>query len=102
MDLNGAEMITAADDRTFETTVGNWVGVGACTIMRSTVAYHGGVASGLIAGIGDGTSNYVKLPTANLGTIVSGYKYTIEIWNQDVTNATALHLKIGSNNTNHY
>jgi len=95
-DLNGSEIIAASDDRTFESTVGNWVGVGTTTIVRSTVAHHTGSASGLIAGIGDGTSNYAKLPSAALGLRVINYKYTIEVWNQDITTATALHLKIGT------
>ena len=94
--MNGSEIISASDDRTFESTVGNWVGVGACTIVRSTVAYHSGSASGLIAGVGNGTSNYAKLPSANLGTIVAGLKYTLEIWNQDITTATKLNITIGS------
>jgi hypothetical protein len=82
MDLNGAEMITATDDRTFETTKGNWGDNGNHSAVRSTVDKHAGSASLLVtsSAAGDGTTNFESLPSVNLGTIVSGNKYTVEAW----------------------
>lgn len=82
LDLNGSEMITAADDRGFESTVGNWVDGGTHSITRSTTDKRTGSASGRIVSTaaGDTTTNFVSLPNGNFGTITSGNKYTVEGW----------------------
>ncbi len=97
MDLNGSEMITATDDRTFETTVGNWTGAGTHSIARSILQAHSGSASGLITatGIGDATTNYVQLDYPNFTAIVSGSKFTREIWARSLIAGTKITGVIG-------
>jgi hypothetical protein len=97
MDLNGSEMITAADDRTFETTKGNWADNGNHSAVRSTIYKHSGNASLLITATaaGDATTNFESLPYSAFTTIVSGNKFTKELWAYGNTNGVTLTMKIG-------
>jgi len=98
MDLNGSEMITATDDRTFETTVGNWVGAGTVSAcVRSTVDPYSAIASmrATSSGAGDTTSNYIKLDYPNFSTTEIGKKYTLELFARSATAARTITLVMG-------
>lgn len=98
LDLNGSEMITAADDRGFESTVGNWTGAGNHSVSRSTTDKRTGTASMAVvaSAAGDSTTNYVTLAFANFDTVVSGSKYTVEGYARSNTATTTITMVIGS------
>lgn len=97
VNLNDAERIQANNDRTFDATVGNWVGSGTYSIVRSTVHSRQGGASGLVVatGAGDTTTNYVKLPASSFTPIVAGEMYTVRTFIGFATVSNTTTLRIG-------
>lgn len=98
VDLNGSELITASDDQGFESTVGNWTRAGTVSAaVRSTVDKRTGTASmrATSSGAGDTTSNYIQLNYPRFTTIVSGNKYTLELFARSATASRTITLRIG-------
>lgn len=98
LDLNGSEMITNANNTGFETNIGNWANFGNHSAVRSTVDKRTGTASMKItsSAAGDTTANFMYLPPSALGTIVSGNKYTIELWARSATATSTITINIGT------
>jgi len=90
-------MIKLADDMDFEVTKGHWTDNGNQSAVRSTIYKHSGSASLLITATaaGDGTTNFESLPYSAFTTIVSGNKFTEELYAYGNTNGVTLGMKIG-------
>lgn len=83
LDLNGSEMVPAAADRDFEVEGYNWAGAGNHSITgRSTEDKKAGSYSlkFTTSGAGDASTNHLRLPYSYFTALVSGKKYTIEMW----------------------
>ena len=98
--LGGGEMITATDDRTFETTKGNWADNGNHSAVRSTTYKHVGTASLRITqatggGQGDQTTNFESLDNSNFNPMRTGKKYVLTLWAYGVTNLVTLTIAVG-------
>ena len=91
-------MITNANNTGFETNLGDWANFGNHSAVRSTVDDRTGSASMKItsSGAGDTTANFMYLPPSALGTIVSGNKYTIELWARSATATSTITINIGT------
>jgi hypothetical protein len=96
-DLNGAELIADANDVGFETNVGHWTDGGTHSITRSTTDKRTGTASGRIVstGAGDTTTNFVNLPAVDFTTLITGNKYTIEVYARAGKATTTLTISLG-------
>jgi hypothetical protein len=97
MDLSGGEMIGDSDNKTFEVTKGNWADNGNHSAVRDTTYHHSGVASLKIvaSGAGDNITNFESLPASAFATIVSGNKFTKEVWAYGSTSGITLTMRIG-------
>ena len=83
LDLNGDERITTATNRTFETTVGDWVAVGSASIDTSSAQKQSGVKSLKIvtSGAWSGAELSYSAFTALQQDANGIYeKYTFEFW----------------------
>ena len=83
LDLNGDERITTATNRTFETTVGDWVAVGSASIDTSSAQKQAGAKSLKI--ITSGSWSGAQLPYSAFTALqqdANGIyeKYTLEFW----------------------
>lgn len=101
--LNSAEFISNTNTSNFETNIGGWSVIGAgCTIVRSTVDFHAGVASGLVTFTTNGnvSSNFVLIPQAGYSALTIGNKYTLEFWAKSISGSTTLTIYNGITTTN--
>jgi len=97
LDFNDAEMIADSNDRTFESTVGNWTGHGNHAITRDTSFHHSGVASGkiVLSGSGDSTSNYVSLDFSRFGALTAGKLYSLYLYCRDASAGLNFSMTVG-------
>ena len=94
MDLNGSELITASNNRDFEVNIGNWLGGGNQAIERITSDFHSGVACAQITATGAGDNNANLIYCAAGPTMITGYKYTKEIWAKSVSGNASLTMAV--------
>lgn len=104
LDLNESyELIKHSDNRDFEGTDIAYTGTGNHSAVRSTADKYAGSGSLKISATGAGTSgsNYVSLPYTSMETLVSGKKYTKEVYAKlDPTSLTYGSNILTGDNTN--
>jgi hypothetical protein len=81
LSFNDNEMILNSGNRDFESAT-DWVGHGNNTIQTSTEQKHAGSNALKLTstGIGDATTNYTSLAYSKYDPILSGHKYTKQLW----------------------
>ena len=91
--------VPTEDDRRFEAATGfHWTANGNhSTVARSNEqAYTGTYSLKIIStGIGDATTNYAALPSANSPTWMSGRTYTISLWIRATDGDVTFRIKAG-------
>jgi hypothetical protein len=101
LEINSTDLITNADNSTFEGGVGQWVGIGNHTISQSNEDKRSGTSSLKVvaSGVGSQAANYISLPIGNFGTFVAGKKYTIQLWGRAV-GTTTINIGLGASGQN--
>ena len=93
-----SQIYPIGNNRGFENSKGNWTDNGNHSAVQSSTYKKTGTYSLKITATaaGDGTSNYESLPYTILNSaIISGNKYTFELWAYGNTNGVTLSIKIG-------
>jgi hypothetical protein len=94
-------LLPLLNDRTLESTVGNWATVGNHAVSRVTTAKRSGLASlkVIASGAGDNSANHAKLPTANFSSFIlsSGQTASVTIYIQGtIGNTYTLYVGAGA------